>query len=121
MRFMVMVKASEQAGPPPQKLLEIMGKEAAELTGAGTMLDTGGLLPSAAGGTRIRLSQGRVSVTDGPFTEAKELVGGYAILQVASREEAVDLGTRLIRMHKDHWPDWEGEAEIRQIADAEGA
>jgi hypothetical protein len=119
MRFMVMLKTREDIGPPPPELVEEMGKGIADLTGSGVMLDFGGLLPSATGAL-VRLSNGRLTMSDGPFTEAKELVGGYAVLQVQSREEAIDLGRRLIETHKDHWPGWEGEAEIRQLADPEG-
>ena len=119
MRFMIMLKMSEDAGPPPPAVMEAMGQGIGQMLASGAMLDTGGLLPSATG-ARVRLSQGNVSVTDGPFTEAKELVGGFAIVQVTSREEAVELGRRLIQLHKDHWPGWEGEAEVRQIADPDG-
>jgi hypothetical protein len=117
MRFMIMIKASEQVGPPTPALMEAMGKRMGELMGSGVMVDAGGLLPSPAG-ARVRLSGGRVATIDGPFAEAKELVGGYSIVQVAARQEAIGLATELIQMHKDHWPGWEGEAEIRQLADA---
>ena len=120
MHFMILIKMAEDVGAPPPALMEAMGKGMGELMASGTMLEAGGLLPSATG-ARVRLSQGRVSVTDGPFTEAKELVGGFSIVQVASREEAVELGREVIQMHKDHWPGWEGEAEVRQIADPDQA
>ena len=114
MRFITMVKAAEDVGPPPPELMKAMEKATAEGIEAGTLLDTGGLAPSALG-ARVRLSGGKVRVIDGPFTEAKELVGGYAIIQARSKEEAVEAATRIIQLHKEHWPSWEGEIEVRQL------
>lgn len=114
MRFMMMVKSSEQAGPPPKALMEaiaILGKEAAE---AGAMLEMGGLFPSAAG-ARVRLTSGKLTVTDGPFVETKEVVGGYAVFEVTSKKEAIEQTLRFMQLHKEHWPGWDGETEIRQI------
>ncbi len=115
MRFMVMIKMREDVGDAPEALQAAMGAEMGELFRAGVMLDAGGLYPSAAS-AEIRLRSGDLSVTDGPFAEAKEVVGGYSIVEVRSREEAVELGRRVIQLHKDHWPGWEGAAEVRQIA-----
>jgi hypothetical protein len=78
------------------------------------MLDTGGLAPTAQS-TRVRLSKGQISVIDGPFTEAKEVVGGYAQFEFKSKQEAIDAAVVFIGLHKKHWPGWEGETEIRQI------
>ena len=114
MRYMVMVKSAENAGPPPKELMDGIAKLGAETAGAGQLVETGGLLPSATG-ARVRLSRGKLTVTDGPFTEAKELIGGYAIYEVASKDVAIELTTRFMQLHKDHWDGWEGEAEIRQI------
>ena len=84
MRFMSMVKSSEdhRSGPPPQALMEAMDKLGQEMTKAGVMVDMGGLLPTAMGAYRVRLSGGKLSVTDGPFSEAKEVIGGYAVFDV---------------------------------------
>jgi len=101
MRYMMMIKAnpSYEAGKPPNPaLIEAMGRLSEEMTRAGAMLSVGGLMPSSAG-TRIRLDNGKRSVTDGPFTETKELVGGYAILQAASRDEALALAQRCVDVH----------------------
>jgi hypothetical protein len=114
MRFITMVKAAEDIGPPPPELMAAMEKATAEGIQAGTVLDTAGLAPSAMG-ARVRLSNRKVRVIDGPFTEAKELVGGYAILQARSKEDAVEAATRIIQLHKEHWPSWEGEIEVRQL------
>jgi hypothetical protein len=77
------------------------------------MIDSGGLQPSAAG-ARLRLSRGNVSVTDGPFAETKELIGGYAVYELKSKQEAMDWMSRFLRL-KEHWPEWECDVEVRQI------
>jgi hypothetical protein len=114
MRFLTTVKSPENSGTPPKQLMEAIAKLGEEATKAGVLIETGGLLPSAAG-ARIRLSGGKLSVTDGPFTEAKEVIGGYAIYEVKSKEEAIESTLRFMQLHKEHWPGWEGESEIRQI------
>ena len=116
MRFLSMVKSAENSGPPPQELMDAMGKLMEDATKAGVLIEAGGLVQSAAG-ARVRLSAGKVSVLDGPFTEAKELVGGYAILEVKSKAQAIEEAVRFIELHRQHWPGWEGESEIRQIFD----
>jgi hypothetical protein len=88
-----------------------------EATRAGVLVETGGLLPSAMG-ARVRLSAGKLTVTDGPFTETKELIGGYAVYDLKSKQEAIEWTSRFLGLHKEHWPNWEGEAEIRQIFEA---
>ena len=116
MRFLAMVKSAENSGPPPQELMNAIAKLGEEATRAGTLIETGGLYQSAAG-ARVRLSGGKITVIDGPFTEAKEVVGGYAIYDLKSKEEAIEATTRFIELHREHWPGWEGESEIRQIFD----
>src|SRR5262245_50681683 len=114
MRFMVMVKSAENAGPPPMALMDGIMKLGEEAARAGVMVETGGLLPSAMG-ARVRLSAGKLIVTDGPFAETKEVVGGYAVYDLKSKQEAIEWTSRFMQLHKDHWPGWEGESEIRQI------
>jgi hypothetical protein len=116
MRFMIMVKSVENAGPPPMALMAAIMKLGEEATRAGAMVETGGLLPSAMG-ARVRLSAGKLAVTDGPFVETREEVGGYAVYDVKSKQESIEWTTRFMQLHKDHWPGWEGESEIRQIFD----
>lgn len=118
MRFMSMVKSSEKFrhGPPPQSLMEAIRRLDEEATKAGVMASMGGLMPSAMGAS-IRVAGGKLTVTDGPFSEAKEVVGGFAIFAVNSREEALEWAQRFMRLHIDHWPQWEGEAELRQMFD----
>jgi hypothetical protein len=117
MRFMMIVKSAENSGPPPRALMEAIGKLGEEAAKAGTLVEMGGLLPTARG-TRVRLTKGQLTVTDGPFTEAKEVVGGYAVHELRSREEAIEAAVRFMELHKQHWPGWEGETEVRQLYDA---
>jgi hypothetical protein len=114
MRFMMMVKHAELSGPPPQALMDAMAKLSEEAVKAGTIRGSGGLAPLAQS-TRVRLSGGQVKVIDGPFTEAKEVIGGYAEFELKSKEEAIEGAVRFMELHKKHWPGWEGETEIRQI------
>jgi hypothetical protein len=114
MRFMTMVKGPEGVQPPAE-LFAAIAKLGEDAAAAGVGVDTGGLLPSAVGAARIRSSGGKLSFTDGPFTEAKELIGGYAFFTVESREQAMEWATRFMELHRDLWPEWEGETEIRQV------
>jgi len=114
MRFMMLVKSSEKSGPPPKELMDAIAKLAEEAVKAGTMVDSGGLVPTAMS-TRVRLSRGQVTTIDGPFTEAKEVVGGYAVFELKSKQEAIEGAQHFMELHKKHWPGWEGETEIRQM------
>ena len=114
MRFMTIVKSAERTGFPPKELIDAVEKLRQEATQAGVMLETGGLAPTATGAS-VRLRGGRVSVIDGPFTESKEVVGGYAVFEVESKEEAIGWSRRFMELHKEHWPGWEGETEVRQL------
>ena len=118
MRFMILVKSSERNGPPPKPLMDAIAKAGEEATKSGKMLDSGGLAPTATS-TRVRVSGGKVAVIDGPFTEAKEVVGGYAIFEFASKKEAIEAATQFMDLHRQHWPGWEGESEIRQLCGPE--
>jgi hypothetical protein len=115
MRFMMLVKAAENQGPPPKELMEAIGRLTEEDAKTGRkMLGSGGLAPLAQS-TRVRVSGGQLKVIDGPFTEAKEVVGGYAQFELSSKQEAIDGAVRFMELHRKHWPGWEGETEIRQI------
>ena len=116
-RFLSMIRINEQDAPqggPSPELMERMGALMEEITKAGVMLDTAGLTPSSDG-TRITWSGGKLSYTDGPFTESKEVVGGYAILQAKDKAEALEWTRRFLQIHEEHWT---VTAEIRQIADS---
>ncbi|MBN1203827.1 MAG: YciI family protein [Myxococcaceae bacterium] len=117
MRFMIIRKAdkhTEAGAPPSQELLAAMMKYNEELVKAGVMLAGDGLQPSAKG-ARIKFSKGKPTVLDGPFAEAKELIAGFTMIQVKSREEALEWVRR--------WPpldgDGEVELELRQVYEAE--
>ena len=114
MRFMTMVKSAETNGPPPLALIDAMADFMTEAVHAGQLVDSGGLAPTAAGG-RVRITNGKITVLDGPFAEAKEVVGGYAVLELKSKAEAMQVARRFMELHRQHWPGWEGESEIRQI------
>lgn len=107
MRFLLYeIESSATANPPTPALMAEMGKLVEETTKAGILIATGGL---GAESTRVRSSGGRVSVTDGPFTEAKELTGGFALVDVKSREEAVEWARRFRKIVGD------GESIVQQI------
>ena len=113
MRFMMIVKSAENSGPPPKALMDAMAKIAEEATKSGEMIDSGGLA-STARGARVQLSGGKVAVTDGPFTEAKEVFGGYAVFELKSKKEAIERAVAFMELHRQHWPGWEGVTEVRE-------
>jgi hypothetical protein len=114
MRFMTIVKSAEKFGFPPPALINAVEKLRLEAVDQGVMLDTGGLAPSATGKS-VRLRNGQLSVVDGPFTESKEVVGGFAVFELDSLDEAVEWSRRFMELHTQHWPAWEGTSEIRQM------
>jgi hypothetical protein len=118
MRFMTMIKMDESmpAGPPPPALFAAIGELGEQATKDGVLLEQGGLLPSAAGAL-VRLSGGKVTVIDGPFTEAKELIGGYAVFQTRTKDEAIEHARNFMEVHAQHWPGVEAVCEVRQIMD----
>lgn len=118
MKYLTFIRHPESdrdAGPPPA-LMEAMGKFVQRSLQEGTLVDTGGLLPSRDG-LRIRLAKGVISMTDGPFIETKEVIGGWAILQTDSRAEAIRIAREFMELHRRHWPQFEGEAEVRPMFD----
>lgn len=118
MRFLSMIRLDESTGQKPsQQLMDDMGKLMAEMMADGTLLDTGGLRPTAEG-VRVRLSRGKLGNTDGPFTETKEMIGGYALLQADSMQQALELTRRFLQVHGD---EWEIECEVRQLDENCGA
>jgi hypothetical protein len=114
MKFMMIVKHAEKRGPPPKELMDAIAILSEEETKNGTMIGNGGLGPTARG-ARVRLSAGKVTVTDGPFTEAKEIIGGYAQFELKSKKEAIEGAVRFMELHRKHWPGWEGETEVREM------
>lgn len=124
MRFLSMIRIDENSGrEPDERLMTDMGKLIEEMTEAGVLIHTAGLRPTSEG-VRVRLRGGELSTTDGPFTETKEVIGGYAVLEAKSKDEAIELTKRFLRVHGD---EWELECEVRELegpdfgVDADGA
>jgi hypothetical protein len=111
MRFLSVYKSVEKGVPPTQQEMARMGKLVEDGFKAGYLLATEGCMPSPTG-ARVRLSNGKVTVTDGPFTESKEVIGGLAILQANSKQEAIELVRQFLGVAGD------GECEIRQLYEA---
>ncbi|MEX1256571.1 MAG: YciI family protein [Gemmatimonadota bacterium] len=120
MRFMTLIKHPKdyEGQQVPPALYEAMGKFVEEYAKKGAFLDGAGLKPLTQA-TRVRLAGGKIQVVDGPFAEAKEVVGGYALCELETREEAVELATRFMELHRTHWPEFEGECELRPLEDGE--
>jgi hypothetical protein len=114
MPYFSIIRAKEQQGVPPEGLMKAMDQYVAKSLKDGTVVSTGGLAPSAAG-IRVRIRAGRIVVTDGPFTETKEVIGGYAVIAARTREEAIRSTTEFMQLHLDHWPGWEGACELREL------
>ena len=116
MKYLTFIRHSEsyRESGPPAALMEAMGKFVERSFKDVTLVDTGGLLPSKDG-VRLRLAKGKITVTDGPFTESKEVIGGWAILKADSRAEALRVATEFMELHRKHWPEFEGEAEVRPM------
>jgi hypothetical protein len=115
MRFMYIVSHPGPPGKPTPELMEAMHKLADREIKAGRMLDSGGLMPVETG-AQVRISDGKLSVIDGPFVEAKEVVGGYAIFELRDKEEAVVMAREFMQLHLDFMPGWEGTCELRAFA-----
>ena len=114
MRYLSIYKTRERNAPPSQEEMDRMGKYIEESMNAGELIATEGCLPTALG-ARLRIANGKVTVTDGPFTEAKEVVGGFAILNASSKEHAIELARRFLSFTG------EGECEVRQLYEAPAA
>ena len=112
MRFLSMIRVDEKTGQQPsERLMNEMGKLMEELTRSGALVSTAGLRPTKEG-VRVRSRYGRLSKTEGPFTETKEVIGGYAILEAPSLQEAIGLTERFLRVHGD---EWDVECEVRPL------
>lgn len=116
MRYLTFIRSSEQYrdAQPPASLQEAMGQLIEKLSREGALVDTGGLAPSRAG-FRMRLANGDLTTTDGPFSESKEVIGGWAILEADSKAGILRLATEFMELHRKHWPEFEGECEVRPI------
>ena len=113
MRFLSLIRVQENTGKQPsERMMTEMGKLLTEMKAAGKLLDTAGLAPTASS-KRVRLRGGRISVVDGPFAEAKEVIGGYAMLDAQSQDEAIALTERFVELHVADG--WEIDCEVRQV------
>lgn len=112
MQFLSMIRIDESKGQvPSQQLMDDMGKLMEEMTRKGVLVMTAGLRPTAEG-ARVRLREGKLSTTDGPFTEAKEVLGGFAVFEAPSLAAAIELTKQFLRVHG---PEWDVECEVRQM------
>jgi hypothetical protein len=116
MRYMMFIKHTEdyRGKTVPPGLMEAMGKFMGENMTNGKFIDGNGL-KSTHKGTKVQLRGGKLHVVDGPFTESKEIIGGYALIEAASDQDALELATQFMELHRIHWPDFEGESELRPI------
>ena len=116
MRYMMFIKHTEdyRMEEVPQSLFAAMGEFVEESFKNGSLIDTAGLQPTAKG-KRVRLAGGKITVIDGPFAESKEVVGGYALVEAKSNDEALVLATRFMDLHRVHWPAFQGECEVRPL------
>jgi hypothetical protein len=114
MRYVILLKATATpTSPPSPELMAAIAALGEDARNAGVLLDTQGLQPSDAG-SRVTLAQGQLTVADGPFTESKELIS-YALYDVRSKEDAVEWTNRFLKLHRDLWPGWEGEADVLKV------
>ena len=118
MKYLTFIRTPETQRDcqPPAALMEAMGKFIERCQRDGTLVDTGGLAPSKSGHL-IRLEKGKITVVDGPFSESKEVIGGWAILKVKSKAEALQISTEFMELHRKYWPEFEGESEVRLMFD----
>ena len=120
MKFLMLIKHSEsyRGEPIPQALMDAMGEFVTEGFKSGILKDTAGLKATAEG-FRVRSGGNQLKVTDGPFTESKEIVGGYALVEARTYDEAMSLATRFMDLHRIHWPAFQGECEVRPLENME--
>ena len=114
MRYLVLLKATTTPTTPPSpELMAAIAALGEDAKTAGVLLDTQGLHPSSAG-SRVSLAEGQLTAADGPFTESKELIS-YAFYDVRSKEDALEWTNRFLKLHRDLWPGWEGEADVLKV------
>jgi hypothetical protein len=115
-KYLSFIRSSEKYrdAQPPAALMDAMGKLIEKMTSEGSLDSTGGLAPSRDG-FRMRLANGKLTTTDGPFSESKEVIGGWAILKADSKAEILRLTTEFLELHRVHWPEFDCECEVRPI------
>lgn len=115
MRYMFLTSGAETGAIPPQAMIDAIEKLTEQEMAAGRMIARGGLMPTALGSARIESRRGRLKLTDGPFAETKEVLGGFAIFEFATREDALAAARSFMELHRQHWPEWEGVCEMRPM------
>lgn len=115
MQYMFLTSGVEAGAVPPQRMIDEIEKLTEQEMAAGRMIARGGLMPTAMGSARIESRRGRLKLTDGPFAETKEVLGGFAIFEFATREQAIASLQSFMELHRQHWPEWEGVCEMRPM------
>jgi hypothetical protein len=118
MRYLMLIKHTEdyRKQTVPAGLYEAMGEFVGAGFKSGAIIDTAGLKPTVDG-NRVQLRGRKITVTDGPFTETKEIIGGYALMEMKSKAEALEYARQFMDLHREHWPEFEGECEVRPLED----
>ena len=116
MRYVMLIKHTEdyRGKTIPTGLMDAMDQFVGENIKNGKIIETNGL-KSSHEGKKVQLRSGKLHIVDGPFTESKEIVGGYAIVEAESDQKALDLATQFMELHRIHWPEFEGESELRPV------
>lgn len=115
MRYMFLTSGAETGLAPPQRMIDEIEKLSEREIAAGRMIARGGLMPTAMGSARMESRRGKLKLTDGPFAETKEVLGGFAIFEFATREDALAAARSFMELHRQHWPEWEGVCEMRPM------
>ena len=115
MRYMFLTSGAETGLVPPQRMIDEIEKLSEREMAVGRMIARGGLAPTAMGSARLESRRGKLKLTDGPFAESKEVLGGFAIFEFATREEALASLQSFMELHREHWPEWEGVCEMRPM------
>lgn len=115
MRYMFLTSGAEAGLGPPQRMIDEIEALTEREIASGRMLARGGLMPTAMGSARLESRRGKLKLTDGPFAESKEVLGGFAIFEFETREEALASLQSFMELHQTHWPEWEGVCEMRPM------
>ncbi len=115
MQYMFLTSGPEAGLVPPQRMIDEIEKLTEREMASGRMIARGGLMPTAMGSARMESRRGKLKLTDGPFTETKEVLGGFAIFEFATREEALASLESFMELHRTHWPEWDGVCEMRPM------
>lgn len=115
MRYMFLTSGAETGLVPPQRMIDEIERLSEVEMAAGRMIARGGLAPTAMGSARLESRRGKLKLTDGPFAESKEVLGGFAIFEFETREEALASLQSFMELHREHWPEWEGVCEMRPM------